>query len=233
MDEVRSIAVVIPARDEEASIARAVASVQVAAAGVGDRVRVDTIVVANGCSDDTAGAARRAGAHVLVHPRPGVGAARAAGADWACLRSTDPRSLWLASTDADSVVPRDWLRAQLSHAAAGVDLVLGTITMAARDLVVHDHWRRAYEVRLAGGSHGHVHGANLGIRGTTYTVAGGFRAMAVHEDVDLVRRAIDTGAVAAWVDDLAVTTSARHRSRVDGGVASDLAASWAAGCASA
>jgi len=41
----------------------------------------------------------------------------------------DPASVWLATTDADTVVPACWLTRQLRYAEGGWDAVVGTITV--------------------------------------------------------------------------------------------------------
>src|SRR5688500_3257304 len=78
------------------------------------------LVVDNGSTDDTAGAARRAGAQVVVEPRRGYGYACAAGVVAA-------RGDVLAFMDADgSFVPGE-LRALLAPLLEGVaDMALGT-----------------------------------------------------------------------------------------------------------
>jgi hypothetical protein len=62
-----------------------------------------------------------------------------------CRAGTD--GTWLATTDADSVVPRHWLTAQMSHAAASARVVVGTVTVtdwqertdAVRDRAIEDY----------------------------------------------------------------------------------------------
>jgi SAM-dependent methyltransferase len=61
-----------------------------------------------------------------------------------------PAAIWLATTDADTVVPPGWLRRQLSYAGRGWDVVLGTVEVAdwaehlpqASDLTVQTSGRR-------------------------------------------------------------------------------------------
>src|SRR2546422_11694765 len=66
------VAVVIPALNESASVPKVIDSIP--------RNSVcEIIVVDNGSTDDTAGAARRAGARVVIEPRRGYGSARLAG----------------------------------------------------------------------------------------------------------------------------------------------------------
>lgn len=223
---VEHVAVVVPARDEERTVAAAVHAVRTAALNLPPGLTVDVVVVADACTDRTAEVALASGAHVLVATEGNVGAARALGCAWALDRAADEGTTWLACTDADSAVPPRWLLRQLDAAASGADLFLGTVALPRADAARHRRWRREYRRHRAAGrgiGHGHVHGANLGVHATAYVAAGGFRDLPVHEDADLVERLLAGGAVPAWVDDAAVTTSARHRSRVVGGVATDLA----------
>lgn len=217
------LVVVIPACDEADTIGIAVAAVHASASVLPASVRVETLVVANGCSDRTAAAACETGAHVLVREAPNVGSARSAGCDWAIDRAGDLNRLWIASTDADSIVPVGWLAAQVAAAEQGADVFLGTVELLPADAHRHAAWLRRYVTRDAATVHGHVHGANLGVRAAAYSRAGGFRALPAHEDVDLVARLVEGGAVLAWVDDVPVLTSARHDARVVGGVGTDLA----------
>jgi hypothetical protein len=73
-----------------------------------------------------------------------------------------------------------------------------------------------------------VHGASLGVRGSTYVAIGGFHELPAHEDLDLVDRLVATGVVPVRDAGVPVLTSARHDSRVAEGVGPDLAASVAA-----
>ncbi len=97
-----------------------------------------------------------------------------------------PGARWLSCTDADSRVPEDWLVAQL---ALGADAVCGTVTV--------DRWSEGFEPQARiryhdayqdSDGHRHIHGANLGISAAAYVRAGGFEALACHEDVQLVRQ---------------------------------------------
>ena len=109
-------AVVVPARDEAVSIDACLTAIDLAA-GWSD-VPVQIVVVADGCLDDTAARARRhPGVTVLETPGSNVGGARAAGARHALRHG----ATWLASTDADSVVPANWITTHLDLARHGAD----------------------------------------------------------------------------------------------------------------
>lgn len=197
------VAVAIPARDEEDRIEACLSSVLVAVqaarrAGLVARVRV--AVAAHCCSDATAARARRILAH---HPDVDAGvhedvAASTVGevrhalieagtTSWSERR----RRAWIFSTDADSIVPADWITSVLAQAAdAEVAAVVGLV-------MVHD-WcagpaaRAEYEQIIAAGTHpgghDHVYGANLAVALRAYRAVGGFPNVPVGEDAALLRR---------------------------------------------
>ncbi|MFF5771014.1 glycosyltransferase [Streptomyces californicus] len=227
-----AVAVVIPARDEEALLPAALASVRAAAEhpGVG-ATPVLTVVVADTCTDATAAVARAAGARVVPVGFRNVGRSRAAGVLTALSSLGDvPGPVWIASTDADSTVRPDWLAHQLARAAEGWDAVVGTVTadrwppgkphLAAR-------YHRLYETtRPPSGRpwhHPHVHGANLGVGSRAYTAAGGFPPAALDEDRGLVDALERTGARILRTADCPVTTSTRTTPRAQGGFGDHLA----------
>lgn len=139
----------------------------------------------------------------------------------ALLRQLGRSGAWLATTDADSVVPQNWLSAQLRHAAAGARVVAGTISVAdweGRSIALAeqaevDYWRNG---------HRHVHGANLSFSAGAYCAAGGFRPVAYDEDVQLVDAFRRNNEPIAWVTDMAVITSARRHARAPRGFANYL-----------
>lgn len=222
------IGVAIPAHDEQAHIAAALAAVQVASqhpALAGETVRV--VVVLDDCTDATARLAREAGAWTLPITARNVGSARAAGADW--LLAAGAR--WLAFTDADTRVDERWLAEQLALAA---DAVCGSV--AVDDWSAHGALADALQAHFAShytdaDGHRHIHGANLGVSAAAYRQAGGFAPLACGEDVALVDALERGGARIAWSARPRVWTSARTQARARGGFGDTLLAMRGGLCA--
>lgn len=203
-------------------------SVELAARHCGRPTSV--VVVLDSCRDNSAEVVgeqqRRSGIPIvaLSVEAGSVGAARAVGAAH-LLAQQGTEHLWLATTDADSTVSRHWLRRQLRHAEAGADVVAGTVVVASWAGWAADRRRRyedSYALQLEPDGHGHVHGANLGIRATLYQQIGGFSPLDSDEDVALVRAARAAGAAVTWAADLAVRTSSRAVGRAPAGFAETL-----------
>ena len=220
-----AVGVVIPARDEQELLPACLSSLAVAI----DRVRlpVRVVVALDRCTDRTAeivAGFRSAGLPVRPVPvcRPGVGAARAAGVR-ALLAGCRSDRLWLATTDADSRVPPDWLVRQLAHVRLGAEVVAGTVRVAdwsAQPPGVGERFAASYRPEPG---HRHRHGANLAFSRARYLAAGGFAELDRDEDVDLIARLEAIGSVLVWAADLPVTTSARRVGRAPGGFAGYLA----------
>jgi len=215
------VAVVIPARDESELIARCLGSVIVAARALEaahPRVAVTVTVVADRCTDDTADVARRyAGVTVLEIGAGNVGVARGAGVELALASlGRNLGRIWIATTDADSAVPPGWLHEHLRLAAGGADVVLGTVRPDDLDELRAAAWD---EIHADQAERMEVHGANLGVRADFYRSAGGFPALAEHEDVALVADCHELGAVIVATEGCEVATSGRRVGRTPGGFA--------------
>ncbi|HEX4257752.1 MAG TPA: glycosyltransferase [Streptosporangiaceae bacterium] len=232
---IEAVGVVVPAHDEEELLPACLAGLaEAAAVAVQDRpgLRVRIVVAADACTDGTAAVARQAGVPVVPLAARKVGTARAVGLD-ALLRPgapawdgapPDPGALWLATTDADSVVPPHWLSGQLRQAEAGWDAVVGTVTVADwtgyADGIVREFGRRygTWE-----DWHPHVHGANLGFMAAAYQAVGGFPALPTGEDRALVAALQASGFRVLRHAAVSVITSARVRYRAPAGFGHDLA----------
>jgi glycosyltransferase involved in cell wall biosynthesis len=206
--------VVIPAHNERDRITACLASVGAAAARVA--VPVTVVVVLDACTDGSE--------HVVAGPvrtlriaARNVGAARAFG--FAHAAGAVDAQTWYATTDADSVVPVTWLSAQMNHHRNGDHAMVGTVDVDWRhhSSTTQRTYERLYKRRYEGPGHGHVHGANLGVRADLYWQVGGFRALGTGEDVDLVERLVRADARIVWDRRNPVITSDRPDSRVSGG----------------
>lgn len=215
--------VVIPAHDEAVLLPHCLASVAIAADVVADRAVVRIVVVADSCTDTTEAIAKAYDAAVIEVAYRNVGAARAAGVTvgLGALGVWPSSRTWLASTDADTVVPGDWLAHQLDLADAGVTAVAGVVRVDS----FSDHLTgtaQAFAGLYAGQSlvgHCHVHGANIGARADAYQRAGGWGELHLAEDHDLWRRLREVGERCMATTTLWVTTSGRALGRADGGFA--------------
>jgi len=219
---VAHVIVAVPVRDEQELLARCLASVVGAAAEVSGPT-VHVVVVLDDCRDRSPDIARAFPVDVHEVAARSVGAARAYGVAVGLAASTAPLSrTWIACTDADSVVPPNWLTSQLSRADAGADVVVGTVRPDPRDLT-DDQLLAWSSTRVRGRPNGHVHGANLGVRADAYVRAGGFPHRPEHEDVELVRLvARDARHVVVPSDEADVLTSGRRLGRTPGGYAGYL-----------
>ena len=156
MSDILAIAVVIPARNEAELIAQCLESVKRASSDLREDagLEVTVTIVADGCADATANVARSAGANFVLETTPvGVGAARRLGVAHALGQSRfAPSDVWIANTDADSVVHRLWLRNQVRAARAGAHVRIGAVKPNFRELNRSQvaAWRRTHR---GGSSH--------------------------------------------------------------------------------
>lgn len=223
MIALRAIAIVIPARDEEQLIERTLVSVRAAIekaehswGEAGPLVSV--VVAADRCTDRTADIARSFdGVDVIELSAANVGRARASGVHHALTRINEPLAkVWVANTDADSVVPLNWLTVQADLARRRAGMMIGTVRPDFADLtpLQIQAWRAGHTPDHA---NGHVHGANLGVRADLYLAAGGFPEYAEHEDVELAGHVQRLGARVVASNHCEVMTSGRSHGRTPGG----------------
>ena len=175
-----AVAVVVPARDEEALLPACLDSVAEAVVALRREhpdVRARVVVVLDACRDGSAQVvAGRPGVAAVTTRARCVGVARGVGVEaasaWAAAAGAG--DLWVASTDADSVVPPHWLTSHLRWAQAGIGLVVGTVEPRPGDLspAALAAWHARH---TTADGHDHVHGANLGFSLDAYRSAGGFR----------------------------------------------------------
>ena len=224
---IRAVGVIVPVHDEADLLPACLAALAGAVAELPPAIERRVIVVLDACSDRSAEIAREADVETVVCDARNVGRARALGAA-RVLERFEQRGLardaiWLATTDADTRVPRDWLVEQLRCAEVGAHAVAGAI--AVDDWSEHppglgERFARFYAD--GGEYHPHVHGANLGVRADAYVVAGGFAPLATGEDHALWRALADRPRIATRK--ITVVTSARRRARAPDGFAGFLVA---------
>jgi hypothetical protein len=221
---IEHVGVVVPAHNEEVLLPGCLDALHTAFAELTTLgVQSSVAVVLDRCTDRSIDVvAARPWATAVIVDAGNVGIARGAGCA-RLLRDHNGRAmnrLWLASTDADSRVPANWLTTQVALARDGAEAVLGTVDVmdwTEHPAHISELWHAAY---VAADGHSHVHGANVGCRADAYVAAGGFLALSCDEDVALVgalagRRTVRSGAIP-------VLTSARRAARLSGGFADHL-----------
>jgi hypothetical protein len=226
---ISAIGIVVPARDEQALLGHCPRSIDLASRVADCDVHV--VVVLDDCLDATAEVASVAartlgvGIELLTISARTVGTARRLGTVRLLERHAADDDMVVATTDADSVVPADWLVRQRAHVAAGASLVVGTVRVDEW----HDRphlrrpWQTAYDTAAAAsGRHRHVHGANLAFLAAAYGRTAGFADVAHDEDVGLVRAFEAAGEPVVWAADLPVVTSSRSSGRAPHGFAAAL-----------
>jgi glycosyltransferase involved in cell wall biosynthesis len=224
------VSVLIPARNEEILLPRCLRSIFASFSLLPPSVTTDLIVVADCSTDMTYQIAEEMtkGRGIALSIESGiVGRARSLATEMAMQRYAGPWSrLWLANTDADCVVPDTWIVEQLLLAGDNAEVIAGTVDVDSFEEhgpEVSGRFRASYLVG-SDGSHSHIHGANLGIRGDVYRRAGGWREFETAEDHDLWKRLIEVGAKTVSVDLTKVITSGRRTGRAPNGFAKALAA---------
>ncbi len=228
MNRIDRVAVVIPARNEQQRLGRCLEAVAAARRELIEfrpQVSVQVTVVLDRCTDGSADAVRtHTGVRGVVSTAGMVGAARRIGVRDALTGLGIHRDrTWIACTDADSVVPPDWLLRHTEIADQGADLLLGTVLPDRSELSgpEFEEWLSRHPQH---DGHPYVHGANLGVRAAAYLRVGGFQRVSEHEDVMLADAVRSVGRRVVSTADCPVVTSARVHGRTPGGFAGYLAA---------
>jgi glucosyl-3-phosphoglycerate synthase len=235
--------VVIPARDEEDHIGGCLEALAAQTVAPGT---FETVVVLDGCKDETERAARDAarafGLELTLTegPAAGAGAARRAGMDAAADRLLElgRKHGLIACTDADSRPAPDWLARQLDHVADGAVAIAGLIELDGEDRLAPGVLRRrrrdaaARLVRVReldpDAAHHHFAGASLAVTAAVYREVGGLEPLASLEDAAFETRLREHGIPVKRAGDVRVRTSARLTGRAGRGLAVDIAvATWA------
>lgn len=229
---IRAVVVGVPARNEERHLAWAVRSVLLAADRADD-VQTTLVLALDSCDDSSAAIAVAIGDEdprviVLEGTWGNAGAARRAAIDAGITAAmadgnAELGEIWIATTDADTVVPPDWVGTHRDHGRAGVAAVAGIVDILLDDdatPAVVDIFARTYVVESD--THHHVHGANMGVRADVYLGVGGFASIDVAEDHALWNVIRNAGHRCVATTALRVSTSGRRVGRAVGGFADRL-----------
>ena len=212
--------IVIPAHNEAMAIAKCLVSIQTAIDQLPSTVAVYPLVVLDSCTDDTLALVKAANFNYISCEYHCVGRVR----DMGIRHAITQGATWLACTDADTVVTRDWLVQQIEHITQQpTDMICGVVSVdswAHLTLKTREDYIAHYQDIMG---HRHIHGANLGFRGEAYLTVGGFAPLPCHEDVDLVRKFEMQGYAITWSNQVRVITSSRLEARTTEGLAAFLA----------
>jgi glycosyltransferase involved in cell wall biosynthesis len=214
------IGIVIPAHNEAMTIAKCLASVQTAIEQLPSTIEASLLVVLDNCTDDTQSIVKAAGVDYLRCDYQCVGQVRDIGIRYAIMNG----ATWLACTDADSVVPMDWLVQQIKHISQQpTDMICGVVDIdswAHLTPQTREDYLAHYQDRMG---HRHIHGANLSFNSEAYLAVDGFAHLPCHEDVNLVKRFKDQSYIITWSNRVRVLTSSRLQARATEGFAAFLA----------
>ncbi|MDP2292837.1 MAG: glycosyltransferase [Actinomycetota bacterium] len=221
-------AVGVPARDEELLVGESIESLLAAADALDDPASAHIVIACDTCTDATPGIAnafarRDARVTVVEGTWRSAGACRAAAIDRALTQARvhgNLDDLWVATTDSDTVVPTDWLTSQALFWSSGDHAVAGIVDLLDADHDVRSAFGRHY--LLGHDSHGHVHGANLGIRADAYVSVGGFPPVPTAEDHALWHELRRAGFICRSSVALRVATSPRLIGRAVAGFADHM-----------
>ncbi len=224
----RAVGVVLPVHNEESLVTRALDAIERAIRQLPSDIESRVAVVLDSCDDASPRLVRHwsqgwgRSVVVVVCRGRSVGLARRKGCE-AILSdyvAVDPDELWLATTDADSLVPADWLGVQVAARDAGFDMWAGRVAVGdwtGRSLATRISWKRSYA-----GEREPIHGASLGFTASAYVQLEGFRALRSGEDRDLCQRGKSTGLRVRHDTRAVVRTSARRAARAPRGFAHAL-----------
>lgn len=226
------VVVAIPAHDEADAIAACLESVVTAllvarAAGVVDRTRI--AVCAHRCEDATADRSRDVleGSPVewsvsSERAQLPVGVVRTRLIDHAVrLAPAFPPDCWVLSTDADTVVPTDWVTALLGTVrTTGADLVLGLAELDSwtADDLARQRYRAMLDAGIDEDQHHHAYAANLAVRWSVFDAVGGFPGTPHGEEHALAARVRASGGRVVSPLTPVVRTSARMPGRAAQGL---------------
>jgi glycosyltransferase involved in cell wall biosynthesis len=225
----RALGVVVPVHNEEELLGDALNALGAAFSHLGsadipsvlvlvfDSCRDESVPVAEGWTARLSGGTSLCVVGVVSDERNvGVARYRGCAAVLDYFHDLDPEHVWIATTDADSRVPRNWLSEQVRQHDRGIDVWAGRVAVKGEGARLETLWRwkREYDREAQP-----IHGASLGFNAAKYLAAGGFSSLATGEDRALLGALADCGATTHFDSLLRVLTSARQGGRAPHGFA--------------
>ena len=173
-----AVGIVVPVHDEEDLLPAALDGVEEAVDALSPPTSCRVAVVLDDCRDGSSAVARawagRVRALVIERECRSVGSARRAGTQalLSLWPDVQPAQIWMATTDADSRVPPDWLTVQLEAYGSGSDLWAGRVGVAEESAAV-ERWKETYAAERQP-----IHGASMGFSAFLYRADRGIPAPA-------------------------------------------------------
>lgn len=206
------IGIVVPVHNEEEDIAACIRSIQMSIKQIDHLdIPVQTIFVVDSCTDQSLNIIQMHQQDFIECDYRCVGQARDLGVKALIERGVT----WIASTDADSMVHRDWLQHQIDHQPT--DVICGVVEIEKwgnLSVAIKHKYIQHYQDRMG---HSHIHGANLAFCRDAYIRVGGFDAITCHEDVNLIEKFMANNYLITWSNKVRVVTSSRLHARAPQG----------------
>jgi cellulose synthase/poly-beta-1,6-N-acetylglucosamine synthase-like glycosyltransferase len=236
------VIVAVPAHNELARIAECLLAIGRSARAAIAAGSVSRVLIAVAAHRSTDGTQRRARTvlEAMVGPTPPsaitallvrdhasttVGQVRARLIATAADRFSMTACDWLFNTDADSIVPTDWISTTTHRAdSESAVAVAGMVALSGWDgsAGARRRYRKIIRSGITPDGHRHVYGANLAVRWDAYTQVGGFPSAAHGEDTRLVDALRAAGAPVMSTFTPLVLTSGRVPGRAENGLGSLL-----------
>nr|WP_317199477.1 glycosyltransferase family 2 protein [uncultured Psychrobacter sp.] len=214
------IAIVIPAHNEAATISDCLSAVQNSIEQLAAAIDTYIVVVLDSCTDATRAIVKNAGVAYISCDYHCVGQVRDLGIRHAIAQG----ATWIACTDADTLVAKEWLVEQINHINdKPTDMICGVVSVDSWENLTpqtREEYMAHYQDKM---NHRHIHGANLSFNREAYLAVSGFEPLKCHEDVDLVKNFESKGYAITWSNRVRVTTSSRLDARAAEGFAAFLA----------
>ncbi len=247
-DPAARIVFVVPAKDEEESIADCIAAFESQRNAKGTPVPwsvYEVLILVNNTTDATVRCALTARRHPGIHivsvelppQRAHIGWARRLGMDWASgrLQQNGHTDGIIVSTDADSLIAPDFVYelrqtfASPAVDAAGASLVVQNKLIDGVFGHLNDYFSLEKKLRLKAQQqagfdlmHSHFSGAGFAVRQYVYEAVGGLTPLPYNEDKQFYYKLLQRDALIRMNDRLVVHTSSRLTGRTEWGMAAQL-----------